>query len=140
MDNSRRTFLTTSLCLLCTGSVAGLLSSCDTVEEGVPVLNIADYPALQRPGGAVKKRYRRLNGAEPILIIRESTNAFVVYSAICTHQEAELRLPKEGVIVCPNHGSKFSVQTGAVISGEAYAPLKQFPAQFDIQSNTLSIG
>ena len=140
MDQSRRTFLTRTACLLCAGSLSGFLTSCDTVDTGEPIVNIAEYPELQTIGGAIKKRYSRLNESDPILIIRETQDHFVVYSAICTHQQAVLRLPKDGIIICPNHGSKFSVVDGKVVSGEAYAPLKQFPSHFDIQKNRLTIG
>ena len=140
MNRSRRTFITQTACFLCAGSLTGFLDSCDTVDTGEPIVDITEYPELQSVGGAIKRRYSKLNDSDPILIIRETQDRFVVYSAICTHQKAVLRLPKDGIFICPNHGSKFSVVDGRVMSGEAYAPLKQFPSHFDIQSNRLTIG
>jgi Rieske Fe-S protein len=144
MKNDRRKFLlnaTKAGCFVfCSGMLAELIPGCDSVESGQPVLNVAEIPALQTPGGAIKKTYSSLNNSKPIFIIRRSEKEFVVYSAICTHQEAELRLPKNGVIICPNHGSKFSVATGEVLDGRAYAPLPKFQVQFDRTTNILKIG
>ena len=49
----------------------------------------------------------------------------------CTHEDAEL---SDGVlegeeIVCPLHGARFSVVTGAVLSPPAYENLRTFPVQ-----------
>lgn len=143
-NTQRRKFLTvsakTGFCLACGSVVSTLLSACDTIEQGEPVIHLADYPELQTPGGAIKKRYSRLNNGEPILIIRLSRKEFAAYSALCTHKGVEVRLPKNGEIVCPNHGSRFRVADGTVIDGKTIEPLKKFETFFDVQANMLRIG
>lgn len=143
-NTQRREFLTisakTGFCLACGSVMSALLSACNTIEEGDPIVHLADYPQLQTPGGAIKKRYRRLNNGDPMLIIRLSEKEFAAYSALCTHKGVEVRLPKNGEIVCPNHGSRFRIDSGEVIEGKAIEPLKKFETFFDAQANTLRIG
>lgn len=142
-NNHRREFLSasakTGLCIACGGMLGTLLSACDTVDEGEPILHLAEYPELQKVGGAIKKRYRKLNSSEPILIIRISEHHFVAYSALCTHKGVEVKLPKNGEIVCPNHGSRFREDSGEVIEGKAIEPLKQFSAAYDETKRILTI-
>ncbi|MEW6061227.1 MAG: Rieske (2Fe-2S) protein [Bacteroidota bacterium] len=142
-NTQRREFLTTSakagFCFACGGVMSALLSACDTVEEGEPVVHLADYPELQTPGGAIKKRFRQLNNSEPILIIRLSEKEFAAYSALCTHKGVEVRLPKDGIIVCPNHGSRFRSNDGTVIDGKAIEPLKKFETSWNTATNVLHL-
>ena len=143
MNNDRRTFLISSAktgcTLLCGAVLTNLLAGCDTVENGEPILNLNQYPELQKIGGAMKKRYSKLNNGDPILIIRLSQNEFAVYSSMCTHKGVEVKLPKNGEIVCPNHGSRFKVSDGEVIEGKAIEPLKKFTATYNTTTNTLNI-
>lgn len=143
-DKYRREFLSSSaktgMCIACGGLISAMVSACDTVDEGEPIIRLAEYPALQEPGGAIKKRYSRLNGGEPILIIRISELQFVAYSAMCTHKGVEVKLPSGGEIVCPNHGSRFNAVNGEVIDGKAVEPLQKFTVAFDAESKSLKIG
>lgn len=143
-DKDRREFLSSSArtgaCIACGGLMSVLITACDTVDDGEPIINITEYPELQKPGGAIKKRYSRLNNAEPILIFRLSESRFVAYSALCTHKGVEVKMPKDGEVVCPNHGSRFKVESGEVIEGKAIEPLQKFSIAFDPESNILKIG
>ena len=143
LNDSRRKFLSSitfgSACVMCGGMLGAVLSSCDTVEDGEPVLHLSEYPHLQKAGGAIKKRYSRLNDGAPILIIRLSESSFAAYSALCTHKGVEVRLPKNGEIICPNHGSRFKVSDGTVIEGKAIEPLQKFSTTFDKTTDTLTI-
>lgn len=54
----------------------------------------------------------------PVLIINAGRTLYAV-DAFCTHYGGDLSQGKlEGkIITCPNHGSKFDITTGKVISG-----------------------
>jgi Rieske Fe-S protein len=143
-NEHRREFLIasakTGCSLLCGAMLANVFPGCDTIEEGEPVLDLTKYSELQKPGGAIKKRYQKLNNANPIIIIRLDENTFTAYSAICTHQAVEVLLPENGEIRCPNHDSRFRITNGEVIQGEAIDPLPKFIVQFDTKTNILRIG
>lgn len=50
---------------------------------------------------------------------------------VCTHDGGKLAMGKlEGdEIVCPRHGARFSIRTGAVLSAPAYEDLRTFPVR-----------
>ena len=53
------------------------------------------------------------------LVLARSNGQVVAHTAVCTHQGGII----DGAGVCPLHGSKFNVVTGAVLNGPATAPL-----------------
>lgn len=136
---TRRSFMRTGACAFCAGALGTIVSSCDSVHEGEPVIDLAKEERLQRIGGAVKKRFAAINNGESIFVIRESETVFIAYAAQCTHQYVELNLPKEGIIKCPNHGSLFRVSDGSVIDGKAYDPLKRYTVDYDETTQRLRI-
>lgn len=142
-DHQRRNFIISSasslLCVLCGAGLVSSLASCNAVEEGEPVLDLTKETKLQTVGGAVRKRFARINHGEAIFVIRESESRFVAYAAQCTHQGVELQLPKNGMMKCPNHGSQFRTLNGMVLDGPAYAPLRSFIVQYDEQTHRVTI-
>ncbi len=50
---------------------------------------------------------------------------------ICTHDGGELAGgPVDGTtVVCPRHGARFDLRTGAVLAPPAYGPLRTYPAR-----------
>ena len=60
----------------------------------------------------------------PKIVLTKSSNGTVHgFSAVCTHQGCTVNNISGGVISCPCHGSKYDVNTGAVVGGPAPAPL-----------------
>ena len=136
---TRRFFLRSGACAFCAGALGTIVSSCDSVHEGEPVIDLAKEERLQRVGGAIRRRFAAVNNGESIFVIRESETVFIAYAAQCTHQHVELNLPKEGTIKCPNHGSLFRVTNGTVIDGKAYDPLKRYRVDYDAATHRLRI-
>jgi Rieske Fe-S protein len=60
---------------------------------------------------------------EKIVLTAGQNGAIHGFSAVCTHQGCTVGSVSRTAIVCPCHGSTFSPQTGAVISGPATQPL-----------------
>ena len=56
---------------------------------------------------------------------------FLAVEDLCTHDGGELAAGElEGdVIVCPRHGAKFCLRTGAVLSPPAYEDVRSFPVR-----------
>jgi Rieske Fe-S protein len=57
------------------------------------------------------------------VILAASNGTVVCHTAICTHMQCTV--PASGA--CPCHGSRFNVETGAVINGPAQQPLAAVP-------------
>jgi Rieske Fe-S protein len=58
-----------------------------------------------------------------IVLTKGSDGTVHGFSAVCTHQACTVNQISGGVISCPCHGSKYDVNTGAVVGGPAPAPL-----------------
>ncbi len=64
-----------------------------------------------------------VNAPSGPVILAASNGTVVCHTAICTHMQCTV--PASGS--CPCHGSKFNVETGAVINGPAQQPLAAVP-------------
>jgi cytochrome b6-f complex iron-sulfur subunit len=113
------------------GATAVLYSTClggcgksDTIA-GPPAnidftINLADaaYAALQKDGGYIYN--------SGIIVARVSVGHFVAVSQVCTHAGSTVVYQGSGSrFYCPSHGSAFATN-GAVTSGPAGSPLKQY--------------
>lgn len=58
-----------------------------------------------------------------VVITQPTEGEFVAFSAICTHQSAEVDMVTDEGIQCPLHGSRFSIEDGAPTVGPATEPL-----------------
>lgn len=67
-----------------------------------------------------------------VVITQPTEGEFKAFSAICTHQGTTVEASADG-IVCPNHGSTFSVEDGAATQGPATVPLEELP--IDVADN-----
>jgi glycine/D-amino acid oxidase-like deaminating enzyme/nitrite reductase/ring-hydroxylating ferredoxin subunit len=84
---------------------------------------IADASGLAPGQGAVVRR-----GIHRIAVYRNGEGELRAFSARCTHMGCAVRWsPQEKSWDCPCHGSRFDVQTGAVLNGPAHAPLTPVP-------------
>jgi Rieske Fe-S protein len=60
---------------------------------------------------------------EKVVVCQPSKGDFKAYTAICTHQGCTVGKVEDGQIVCPCHGSHFSIDDGSPVSGPAKSPL-----------------
>jgi cytochrome b6-f complex iron-sulfur subunit len=61
---------------------------------------------------------------KPIVLVQPSAGEIKAYDASCTHQGTTVGTPENGVMTCPNHGSKFKAADGSVVNGPAGSPLR----------------
>ena len=79
----------------------------------------ADVPV---GGGVIKGAY---------VITQPTKNSFRAFSKVCTHQGCDVNKVDGGVISCPCHGSKFSIETGEPTTGPATKPLTETKVKVD---------
>jgi len=103
-------------------------------ETGVITFRLADYPDLDRPGGAV---IANSPGLDPILVVRAPAGGVAALSATCTHLGCPLGYQAPDV-VCPCHQSRFDLD-GLVKNPPARAPLRTYDAALD-DGGTVTIG
>ena len=58
-----------------------------------------------------------------IVVTQPTAGTFKAFTATCTHQACLVGLVKDGVIICPCHGSMYSAADGSVENGPATQPL-----------------
>lgn len=99
--------------------LTGALAACDPGAEpppappGTPLGSTADIPV---GGGTVLSEIR-------IVVTHPSQGQFRAFSAVCPHTGCTVRTIADGVIICPCHGSRFSIEDGSVQSPPSPAPL-----------------
>jgi Rieske Fe-S protein len=73
-----------------------------------------------------------------LVILQPAPGEVTAYDAACTHQGTTVGAPKNGIMTCPNHGSRFSVKDGEVVQGPATSPLKSVQVKVSGQSVVLA--
>ncbi|WP_459715181.1 Rieske (2Fe-2S) protein [Actinophytocola sp. KF-1] len=103
------------------GSSSGGTSTTTTGGGGAPagggqgLAALADVPD---GGGLIVD-----NPAGGKILLARTGDEVKAYNAACTHMGTIVDAPKDGVAVCPNHGSEFATEDGSVKKGPATQPL-----------------
>lgn len=64
---------------------------------------------------------------EKVVVTQPTQGDFKAFSAVCTHAGCPVATVADGTIQCPCHGSRFSIEDGAVEDGPAPDPLPAVP-------------
>lgn len=75
---------------------------------------------------------------QKVVVVQPSTGEFVAYTAVCTHQGCIVAEVSDGTIVCPCHGSMYSIEDGSVTGGPAPAPLEEKP--ITVEGDNITLG
>jgi nitrite reductase/ring-hydroxylating ferredoxin subunit len=94
-------------------SASGGASSSGGAAAGGTTVAAADVPV---GGGTI------LTNAK-VVVTQPKKGTFAAFSAVCTHQGCLVDAIEQGEIVCPCHGSHFSISDGSPVSGPASSPL-----------------
>jgi len=74
---------------------------------------------------------------QKVVVTQPAKGDFKAFSAVCTHQGCLVDKVANGTIDCPCHGSRFSVEDGAVKAGPAPRPL---PAEkITVEGNSIRL-
>ncbi|TIC87827.1 Rieske (2Fe-2S) protein [Nocardioides sp. GY 10113] len=64
-----------------------------------------------------------------VVVTQPEAGTFAAFSAVCTHNQCLVGSVEGGEIVCPCHGSHFSITDGSVTAGPAPSPLPEVAVQ-----------
>jgi nitrite reductase/ring-hydroxylating ferredoxin subunit len=73
-----------------------------------------------------------------VVVTQPAKGQFKAFSAICTHQGCLVGTVQDRQIICPCHGSRFSITTGKPLSGPATTPLP--PKKVSVQGGDVEVG
>lgn len=60
-----------------------------------------------------------------VVVTQPTEGEFKAFSATCTHTGCQVGSVSDGKIICPCHGSQFSITDGSVLQGPASSPLAE---------------
>lgn len=66
-----------------------------------------------------------------VVIVQPTEGEFLGWSVVCTHQGCNVSSVEDGVILCPCHGSTFSIEDGSPQGGPASSPLSEVAITVD---------
>jgi len=77
--------------------------------------------------------YIALDIADESILLFKLDNGFYALKNQCTHQEAPLEggEVEDGEIVCPLHGARFCIKTGAVTMPPAYEDVETYATKIE---------
>jgi Rieske Fe-S protein len=75
---------------------------------------------------------------QKVVVAQPSEGDFTAFSAVCTHQGCLVGSVEGQEILCPCHGSVFSIEDGSVINGPATSPLEEVAISVD--GDQISLG
>lgn len=73
-----------------------------------------------------------------VVVTQPEQGTFVGLSAVCPHQGCLCNKVADGTIICPCHGSEFSITDGAVVRGPATTGLE--PVSVEVQGDQVVLG
>ena len=90
-------------------------------SAGAALVAVTDVPV----GGGVALTDVKIVVTQPI------KGQFKAFSAICTHQGSTIDKVEDGDMICPLHGSRFSIKDGSVDKGPATNPVKELSVKVE---------
>jgi Rieske Fe-S protein len=77
--------------------------------------------------------------ADQLVVVTQPTaGAFKAFTAVCTHMGCTVNQVSNGLIICPCHGSQYSITDGAVKQGPAPSPLAA--KQITVANDQITLG
>lgn len=98
--------------------------------SGEVIASVSDVPV---GGGTIVD-----SGADKIVVTQATEGDIKAFSAVCPHQGCNCSAVRDGVIVCPCHGSQFAIADGAVVAGPAMQGL--VPVEIRVKGSDVVLG
>ena len=78
-------------------------------------------------------QFRTVDADGTQIVVVNLGGEFFAIEDVCTHDGGQLTggSLEDGEIVCPRHGARFCVRTGAALTAPAYEPTATFPVRIE---------
>ena len=110
------------------GDASSSASAGGSDSSGGSSVSAADVPV---GGGMILKDQK-------VVVTQPAKGDFKAFTAVCTHKGCTVAKVEGGLIMCPCHGSKFSIEDGSRKAGPAQAALAS--KKVTVEGGQISIG
>ena len=94
---------------------------------------MSDWIAVARAGEIAPGNWRAVDADGARIVVFNLGGEYYAIEDVCTHDGGQLTggLIQGEEIICPRHGARFSIKTGAALCAPAYEPTARFPVRVE---------
>ena len=94
---------------------------------------MSGWVTVARDGEFAPGEWRVVDADGTRIVVFNLGGEYHAIEDVCTHDGGELTggTVGGGEIVCPRHGARFCIRTGAALSAPAYEPVAKFPVRVE---------
>ncbi len=94
---------------------------------------MSEWVTVAREGELAPGEFRVVDVNDSQIAVFNLGGQFFAIADVCTHDAGQLTggTVEGEEIVCPRHGARFSIRTGAALTAPAYEPTDTFPVRVE---------
>jgi 3-phenylpropionate/trans-cinnamate dioxygenase ferredoxin component len=94
---------------------------------------MSEWVTVTREGELAPGEWRVVDVNDTQIAVFNLDGQFYAIADVCTHDAGQLTggTVEGDEIVCPRHGARFSIRTGAALTAPAYEPTDTFPVRVE---------
>jgi 3-phenylpropionate/trans-cinnamate dioxygenase ferredoxin component len=94
---------------------------------------MSEWVTVARLGELAPGEWRVVDVNDTQIAVFNLGGQFYAIADVCTHDAGQLTggMVEGDEIVCPRHGARFSIRTGAALTAPAYEPTDTFPVRVE---------
>jgi len=94
---------------------------------------MSEWVTVVREGELAPGEWRVVDVNDTQIAVFNLDGRFYAIADVCTHDAGQLTggTVEGDEIVCPRHGARFSIRTGAALTAPAYEPTDTFPVRVE---------
>jgi len=94
---------------------------------------MSDWITVAREGELAPGQWRRVDADGAQIVVFNLAGRYYAIEDVCTHDGGQLTggTVEGEEIVCPRHGARFCIKTGAALTAPAYEPTASFPVRVE---------
>ena len=94
---------------------------------------MSDWVTVARAAELAPGQWRAVDADGARIVVFNLGGEYYAIEDVCTHDGGQLTggVIEGGEIVCPRHGARFCIRTGAALTAPAYEPVATFPVRVE---------
>ena len=94
---------------------------------------MSDWVTVSKVGELAPGEFRRIDVDGANIAVFNLSGGYYAIEDVCTHDGGQLTggVVEGDQVVCPRHGARFCIRTGAALTAPAYEPTATFPVRIE---------